>query len=460
MSEIKLKVTTITFDKEKSKKLNFYINGKISNTDKIDNILVSSDFSDNIAMFAISENMETVIENSNTPISAMREIKTYQKKLIDEHFSEISNGFESSVKSTYDFIYGVDGDNEIEFSKNKLFTGLVLKDDQAKIITTNYNSCYYISNNVITNCFSSEEVLTESEGNNEEEGEFSPSSGIMKNKNLNELQDGDLFVIATQNINSKLSNEIMESLYNDRISGEELAWEIINEVSSKDITDEIIIMIITVVNVVKSIAKPEKASKFSGFFKNEPVDDEIDEEVIEEKEEIIEEEPTEEPTEEHATYNEFTSIKIQNPGRMKKRMNIYIKRLISIVVVILLLAGIGFGMFKLFTLIFSNNKIEVTPTPSIPPVESIVVPSPTPTATPTPTPSPTPTPVQDLYRDYIVKDGDSLWKISTMFFNSADYIDDIVSYNDNLSDANSIFVGQKLKIPFLNTTPTPSGSSD
>ncbi len=461
MSNITLKVTTITFDKEKSKKLNFYINGKISNTDKIDNILVSSDFSDNIAMFAISENMETVIENSNTPISAMREIKTYQKKLIDEPFEEVSTGFENSIKSTYDFIYGVEGDNEIEFSKNKLFTGIVLKDNKAKIITTNYNSCYYISNQLVNNCFSQEEVLNNDDsGNNEEEGEFSPSNGVMKSKTLTEIKDGDLFIIGTQNVNSKLSDEIMASLYNDQITGEELAWEVINEISSKDITDEMIIMVITVVNVKKVVAKPEKTSKFTGFFKSDSVDDEIKEEISAPKYEV-EEIIDEKPIEENAAYNEFTSIKIQAPGRMKKRMNIYLKRIISIVVVILLLAGIGFGMFKLFTLIFDNNTIQVSEAPSITPVESIIVtPTPTPTPVETPTPEPTSTPIQELYRDYTVQEGDSMWKISTTFYGTADYIDDIVSYNENLTDANSIYVGQKIKIPFLNTAPTPSGPSD
>lgn len=464
MSKISLNVTAITFDKEKNKKLSFYLDGKISNTEKIDNILVSSDSTKDNFIYALSENMETVIENSQTSISAVREIKRYQKKLTDETFEERAIGFENSVKSTYDFIYGVEGDSEIEFSKDKLFTGLLIKDGKAKLLSTNYNSLYYISENEVINCFSMDNADLTDDSGAEDEGDYSPSSGVLKSLIIEEIKKDDVFIFNTQNVNSKLSAEIIADCHDSALTSEEIGWNIVNEANNKDVKDEMIILVIKVEEIEETAVKVESRSKFAGFFKPEKAEEEIEEEAVADDIEV-----EEEPHEEHLfsqhkdnkeAINKFTSIKFQNPGKMKRRMNIYIKRLISIVIVLILMTGIVWGMVKLFKLIIDNgNTVEVSATPTITPVETPVVSEePTPTPSPSPTPTPTPTPTQSLDREHIVKDGDSLWAISMMYYNSADYIDDIVAYNENLTNANSIYVGQKIKIPFLNTSATASPS--
>ena len=66
--------------------------------------------------------MECMIEQSQTIVSVEKELKRYQKKMSGLPDKDKKNGFVNCVKGTYDFIYGVSGENEIEFSKDKLFS--------------------------------------------------------------------------------------------------------------------------------------------------------------------------------------------------------------------------------------------------------------------------------------------------------------------------------------------------
>ena len=475
MSKTTINVTAITFDKVKSKKLSFYLNGKISNTEKIDNILVSNEIIKENSIFALSENFECKIEQSNTLISQMKEIKKYHSKLQTESFDEISLGLENCIKGTYDFIYGIEGDDQLEFSNDKLVTSVLINENNAKFISTSYDSLYYISNNEVSNIFSRDNINNIIEDENEEENDYAPSSGVIKSFVVNDIKKNDIFVFCTKNINDNIDNDIVSNNCKDEYSTEEIAWNLINNVSSKDIIDELIVVVIKILDIDENkIVNKQPKSKFLGLFGNENKKREVENEVIEDKtdEDDFEEDDEEEDNhkksvfdkdekEEKKLYNEYAKVNIQKPNRLKKRMNIYLKRIISLVIVVVLLAGIVWGMVKLFKLIINNgNVVEVPAQTSIIPVEvPDISESPTPTPTPTPTPEPTPTPTQELYNEYTIQPGDSLSKISTMFYGSSAYVDDIVVYNDNLSDKNVISVGQKIKIPFLNTAPTPSGPS-
>ena len=78
------------------------------------------------------------------------------------------------------------------------------------------------------------------------------------------------------------------------------------------------------------------------------------------------------------------------------------------------------------------------------PVEECEEPVPTPAPIPTPMPAPIPQPAVPAgdYVEYIVKPGDSLWKISQMYGTTIDAIKQLSGLtSDYLS------IGQKLKVP-------------
>lgn len=94
----------------------------------------------------------------------------------------------------------------------------------------------------------------------------------------------------------------------------------------------------------------------------------------------------------------------------------------------------------------SNTSTNPTPTTSPSPT-----PSPTPSATPTPSPSPSPTPTVS---SYTVKSGDTLLRIASLFGVSVSSIQQL----NNLGTSTTIRVGQVLKIPSGTSTPSPSPS--
>lgn len=142
MQEAIISITAVASDQEKHQKLNFFANGKISNLEKVGNIQFSRTDMGSDFLFSLSENMECLIEQSNTLVNVEKELKRFHKKFPGLSEQEKLNGFVNCVNGTYDFIYGVTGENEIEFSKDKLFTGIAITNGKLKAISTNYNSMY------------------------------------------------------------------------------------------------------------------------------------------------------------------------------------------------------------------------------------------------------------------------------------------------------------------------------
>ena len=147
---------------------------------------------------------------------------------------------------------------------------------------------------------------------------------------------------------------------------------------------------------------------------------------------------------------EFNKVNKKRPVFMKRRMNIYLKRFVSIIIVLLLMAGIVYGMIKLLNLIFTENSSEVIVSPT-PTVTVTPTPEPTPTVTPTPTPEPTPTATPEpAYIEYTVQAGDTLSKISALFYDGdSNHVAEIVAFNESITDPSLIRVGQVIKIPTL-----------
>jgi len=91
----------------------------------------------------------------------------------------------------------------------------------------------------------------------------------------------------------------------------------------------------------------------------------------------------------------------------------------------------------------SSSLGELTPTPEAGQVRvPIVVLSPTPTATPTPIPTPTPTP-EPTPATHVVRPGETLTRISELYDVPVSVI---VELND-IPDPNNVEVGQRLRLP-------------
>lgn len=534
MQEAIISITAVASDKEKHQKLNFFANGKISNLEKVGNIQFTKTDMGSDFLFSLSENMEFIIEQSNTKVSVEKELKRFHKKFPSLNKKEKIDGFINCVKGTYDFIYGVSGENEIEFSKDKLFTGIIISDGGLKAISTNYNSIYKVRKGSVENIFIKPESGVAPETRAKEEN-YSPSVDVIKEYNSNDIKPGDLFIFATTNANAKLDKESIETMMKKDYDAEETSWRTVEKVNLHGVEDNFIVMTLRVdatrdtenipgVVPINESSKEEKAAEvkkinkevneeikkdFEDEINNEVTDvtkdnnekkqenehrgiftatasifkgkkdkknDETDEledaietddtEKVELVEEIIEkndniyQEDLEKNIEDKDSYKskmsfpglsgDYRKVNKKRPVFMKRRMNIYFKRFISIIIVLLLMAGIVYGMIKLLNLIFTEKAEEIvySPTPT-----ATATPTPTPSPTPTPTATPTPTPTatpEPAYVEYTVQSGDTLSKISALFYDGdSNHVAEIVAFNENITDPSLIRVGQVIKIPTL-----------
>lgn len=500
MQSARLSATAVASDKVKHQKLNFYINGKISNFSRIENVQFSQVDEGSDFIYSLSENMECIIEQSQTVVSVEKELKRFQKKMSDFKAEDKINGFINCVKGTYDFIYGVSGENEIEFSKDKLFTGFLLSGGKIKALSTNFNSFYRIRKGNVDNFFEKIEKPHYS-ADKPKDIDYSPSKGVFKEYETDDILKGDIFLFATTNANTRIDEEIIKEFHKEEDDTDETAWHIVNEAAKHSIVDNFIVITVSIDgfsehgflekvvpltsdemesddnndistdNENEEITKDKKAGFFASaasIFKSgkkestESIDTEevlVENSYIKETKEFKTEKIDDSgdiSTKSRLNFpgmnKEYKKLNIKRPGFMKRRMNIYFKRIISIIVVLVLMAGIVWGMYHLLKLIFTENEqiVELSPTP-----EAVATPTPTPTPTPEPTLEPTPVPTEEIdqvYMEYTVQSGDTLSKISATFYDGKNYVAEIVAYNEGITDPALIRVGQVIKLPILTGT--------
>ena len=92
----------------------------------------------------------------------------------------------------------------------------------------------------------------------------------------------------------------------------------------------------------------------------------------------------------------------------------------------------------------------VTQTPTATPTQTVK-----PTNTPTPTPEKVVTPTQNGQKTYTIKPGDDLWKIAESQYHDG-YQWVAIAKANNLTDPGVIHVGNKLVLPKVTPTPTPT----
>lgn len=447
MGKISTSITAITVNKNKSNKMNFCINGKVSQTDRIDNIQVNSDLTNEKYVFGLSENFVYKVEENSSVISMMNEIKKYQKKAIDESFENFSSGFSNCVTSTYDYIFSVSGDEQDSFEQGKFFTSLVIGDNQIKFIGTDHSSSYYISNNEVEDVFNNDETKEEEI----EALDYIPPSNKLKTINYSSLNVNDVIVLTSSKASSVLSTDDLDNLINSVDSSEDITWKIMNFINEKNITDEIVIMVIKIMDI-DGVANPKAVVP--------PIIIKEDEE--EKTEEVTNEEDVKEDVSSLSpTFNGNIGLKFdeqstnKKKGKNSKRMNIYLKKILAIVITLALLAGIVYAMVQLVQLIYNNDDGgDVTVTTSSVSIPKITTKASTTKATTAASttattvatePKPTTTP-------YTVQPGDTLYYIITLYYGSysEEYAMAVAAINE-MDDPNALYVGQILQMPFFDT---------
>ena len=454
MGKILLNTANITCNNRKETDLRAYVNGKIVNTLNYDSKEVIMEYADTDFVFLIDENMET--NDTKTDVSLMREIRRYTKKYKESDVETKFSDFEEYISTTVAYLDNLEASAEIP-PMNRQVTATVISYDKALLATTDTDSVIYISGGNIVKIFPDDD------------------DSRIKTAQLPALKTNDIIILLSNTISKAVSSpdildrintydsaeaisQNISSLYtsinNEEFSVTVILVKLIQDKSRTFMRSELNTQEIPVDEVQKSYTSPIQQVKFEGKpSKKENFWDETTEDVIFTDKKI-----------KSAKASSFDSIKLSKSESRKRRTSIYIKRAVSIVVVLAVMAGIIIGMVNLLKLIFNKKSVEESPTPSSI-YSPIVVPSPTateeasPSAEPTISPEPT---IETQFITHIVKvttnhislnqiaayynDVYSLNYPSTVIF-----VEVIAGYNE-IADVNMIYAGQEIKIPI---TPVP-----
>lgn len=456
MGKILLNTANITCNNKKETDLRAYVNGKVVNTLNYDSKEVIMEYADTDFVFLIDENMET--SDSKSDVSLMREIRRYTKKYKDSDVETKFSDFEEYISTTVTYLDNLEASGEIP-PMSRQVSAAVISYDKGLLAVTDTDSAMYISGGNIVKVFPDDDNIR------------------IKTAQLPALKTNDLIILLSETIAKAVSSEDIldrintydsaeaiaqniSSLYtsnnNEEFSVTVILVKLIQDKSRTLMRSEINTQEIPVEEIQKSYTAPIQQIKFEGKpAKKESFWDETTEDVV-----------FTDKKAKSAKASSFDSIKLSKSESRKRRTSIYIKRAVSIIVVLAVMAGIIIGMVNLLKLIFNKRTSEESPTPSST-YSPIVVESPSPTPTPELTPSeePSESPEPTMETQYIIHkvkvttDHTSLNQIATYYNdvyslnypNTAIFVEVIAGLNE-IADVNMIFAGQEIKIPI---TPVP-----
>ncbi len=456
MGKILLNTANITCNNRKETDLRAYVNGKVVNTLNYDSKEVIMEYADTDFVFLIDENMET--NDAKTDVSLMREIRRYTKKYKESDVETKFSDFAEYISTTVTYLDNLEASAEL-LPMNRQVSATVISYDKALLATTDTDSAIYISGGNIVKIFPDDD------------------DSRIKTAQLPALKTNDVIILLSNTISKSVSSadildrintydsaeaiaQNISSLYtsinNEEFSVTVILVKLIQDKSKTFMRSELYTQEIPVVLEQKSDTVPIQQVKFEGKpSKKESFWDETTEDVV-----------FTDKKSKSTKASSFDSIKLSKNESRKRRTSIYIKRAVSIVIVLAVMAGIIIGMVNLLKLIFNKKSTEESPTPSST-YSPIVVESPSQTPTPEitpseePTDSPEPT-IETQYITHIVKvttNHTSLNQIAAYYNdvytlnypNTAIFVEVIAGLNE-IADINMIFAGQEIKIPI---TPVP-----
>lgn len=452
MGKILLNTANITCNNKKETDLRAYINGKTIQTINYDSKEVILEYADTDFVFLVDENMESTDDQAD--VSLLREVKRFNKKLKESNVETKFNDFEECISNTFSYIDGLEESGEIA-PRRRFVSSALISYDKALLITSDIASALYITGGNIVNLFSDQ------------------YEGKIHTAEIPALKVNDMLMLLSSTVAKALSqNEILDTInlndtaeenaqaiaslyaanHDDEYSVTVILVRLIQDKSHTFMRNEINTQEIETGDVIAAEVQKLSSAKFEGRSdKKESFWEGTSDDIV----------FTDKKMRNSSKNASFETMKMGKSESKKRRTSIYLKRAISIVIVLAVMAGIIIGMVKLMDRIINNNEVEESESPMAS-ISPIVVASPTPTPTPSEeiSPSPSPTPIEQFV-NYTVKSGDTLTKIAKYHndlyelnypnTNLQPLVDLIMGYN-NMDDPNRINVGQQLKIPI---TPIP-----
>jgi serine/threonine protein phosphatase PrpC/LysM repeat protein len=422
----------------------FYINGKFTSEQHIENVQASMENRGLEYLFAVSDNMVYDYPEQGLSASILKEVSRFHEKITvsgGDMNSKIEE-LESRVNETERLITSFLEMNRVPETSpewNLGFSGLLLSDGRFVAVSSGNCRIYMmrdgrfrplasdtarakreIENRILEN------LDIDSEEENEKDDIVLPGEENKGNAVVSDVYDiaeGDSFILISNGLFDALGEEKIEDILALRSDSTYIAYRLVDEAMKRKTEGDITALVVQVEKLIKNVGRGKR-----------PVPQRV--------------QPKEDVKSRVERLNKAPAItyKYNRRKTSKYQSSIFVG---MVIVTVLILFAIIFLMIS--SLINTGKENFSSPTPSAPitsttptstPDDIIPVEDPEETVTPTPTPSQEDTEI----KEHVVKKGDSMSSITRNYYGDTSLVDELCKYN-NISDPNKIIQGQVIKIP-------------
>jgi LysM repeat protein len=418
----------------------FYINGKFTSEQHIENVQASLENRGMEYLFAVSDNMVCDYPEQEVSASILKELGRFHEKItvsggdIKSKVEEL----ESRVNETERLITSFLEMNRVPETASEWnlgFSGLLLSEGQLVAVTSGNGRVYMMRDGRFRPLASDisrakRELDNRIIENKEDEeadivlpGEENKGSAVVSD--VYDIVEGDSFVLLSNGLYEALGEEKIEDILALRSDSTYIAYRLVDEAMKRKTEGDITAMVVQVEKLIRNQGRTRKATP-----RVQPKQD------VKSRVDRLNKAPA-------ITYK-------YNRRKTNKYQSSILVGMVFITVLILF--GIIFLIIS--SLINTGKENFTSPTPTAPVVTATptrtpddILPTEDPEETETPTPTPTPTPQAETdVKNHVVKQGDSMSSIARTYYGDTSLVDALCKYN-NITDPNKIIQGQVIKIP-------------
>lgn len=413
----------------------FYMNGKFTSENHIENVQASMENRGSEYLFAVSDNMICENPDDDTNISILKELGKFHEKItvnggdVDLKAQEL----ESRVNDSERLLTSILEINRVHQDDSRWdigFSGLLLSEGQFVALSQGCGHVYMLRDGMFKPLASEttkakraiDAKVHDCDGdldNIELPGREKQGSVIVSD--VYDLKEGDSFILLSNGLLEALGEDKVEDFLALRSDSSYIAYRLVDEAMKRKSSGDLTALVVQIEKVVEGQAPSRRAAQRN----------QTPQQVMKSKVDKFNKAPAI-----AYKYNKRSSSKYQS---------------IVFMTLIVLTVAVLFGLLVLIisSLMNTGKNSIIPPKPT---VTATAAPTPTPTeVTPDPpeetaTSEPTPPPDTGEIKEHKVKAGESINSIARTYYGDVSLVSKLCKYND-ISDPNKIQIGKVIKIP-------------
>jgi len=417
---------------------NFYLNGRFMYDYETSSVQVSVENSCREHVFAVSDGMDMELQEKGTTVSIQRELKKFNDKIkTSAKGIEVKiDRFCDAVGEVRNLIHSAMLGEGHKISREPSLAGLLITENKAVVLNVGSTRVYMVRNGNATQFppdhRKAERLLKMGIITGEQAEMLSKRYGMSQDQDPNEIRKseiwdlhrGDVFLLCSNGLTEAVDEERIYEILLESVDTGQIANMLVREALENGAKENVTVLVVRV-------DKPENESEVKPVGLHAP------------------------ERRRNLTYTK-QEVKLLRKSSLKRAMKI--RRIISTVLAVIIVAGSIYGLYKLFKGFGSGSRVDDdTPMPSTTETttqDDTTLPDEEPEETPDideeenkPAPEPEKETVDwSQTVTYTVKAGDNLYNISRKFYNDPEKYRLIMEAN-GIENPNLIRIGQVLIIP-------------